>query len=229
MTKTQNASVNGKELEKAEPAKKIHKAEIASDAKRSVPPAWWNWRRTEDRPHGKRRGWLKNGNRPGDPRLAPRCGAKTRRGNACLGPAMPNGRCRMHGGLSTGPKTAKGKDRIRKALTKHGRYSAATKLRRERCHRIRMGPHFKGKWELLKSLREPRGGTEKSLTRQYRRSCVALAEAERGSPAAAAFEDAVESNHGPSMNPESTDVAESLVNEIIGSPFSLAALKTFLL
>ena len=37
-----------------------------------------------------------------------------------------------------------------------------------------MGAHFKGKWELLESLREPRGGTEKSLTRQYRRSCVAL-------------------------------------------------------
>lgn len=30
------------------------------------------------------------------------CGAKTRHGLPCLTPAMPNGRCRMHGGSSTG-------------------------------------------------------------------------------------------------------------------------------
>ena len=40
------------------------------------------------------------------------------------GPAMPNGRCRMHGGSSTGPKTAEGLARIRAARTIHGRYSA---------------------------------------------------------------------------------------------------------
>ena len=34
--------------------------------------------------------------------LSPRCGAKTRRGTPCRAPAMPNGRCRMHGGLSPG-------------------------------------------------------------------------------------------------------------------------------
>ena len=28
------------------------------------------------------------------------CGAKTRRGTPCKSPAMPNGRCRMHGGKS---------------------------------------------------------------------------------------------------------------------------------
>ncbi len=50
----------------------------------------------------KRRGWLKNGNPPGDFTKAPRCGAKTRRGTRCQCPAMPNGRCRLHGGLSTG-------------------------------------------------------------------------------------------------------------------------------
>ena len=36
-------------------------------------------------------------------RLAPRCGAQTRRGTACLGPAMANGRCRMHSGNNPGP------------------------------------------------------------------------------------------------------------------------------
>jgi hypothetical protein len=36
---------------------------------------------------------------------------------------MKNGRCRLHGGLSTGAKTLEGIERIRQAVTKHGRYS----------------------------------------------------------------------------------------------------------
>jgi hypothetical protein len=53
-----------------------------------------------------RRGWLKNGNPPGDFTPAARCGAKTRQRTPCPGPAMRNGRCRMHGGASTGRRTA---------------------------------------------------------------------------------------------------------------------------
>jgi hypothetical protein len=53
-----------------------------------------------------------------------RCGARTRRGMPCRSPAMDNARCRMHGGLSTGPRTAEGQERIRVARTTHGRYSA---------------------------------------------------------------------------------------------------------
>jgi hypothetical protein len=55
---------------------------------------------------------------------SPRCGARTRRGGSCEGPAMHNGRCRMHGGMSTGPRTPEGLARSRKANWKHGRYSA---------------------------------------------------------------------------------------------------------
>jgi hypothetical protein len=33
-----------------------------------------------------------------------RCGAKTRKGRPCVAKALPNGRCRHHGGLSTGPR-----------------------------------------------------------------------------------------------------------------------------
>ena len=32
----------------------------------------------------------------------PRCGAKTRAGSPCHCPAMSNGKCRLHGGLSPG-------------------------------------------------------------------------------------------------------------------------------
>jgi hypothetical protein len=38
-----------------------------------------------------------------------RCEARTRRGTACQCKALPNGRCKLHGGMSTGPRTAAGK------------------------------------------------------------------------------------------------------------------------
>lgn len=55
-----------------------------------------------------------------------RCGAKTRRGSACLKPALKNKtRCQLHGGKSTGPRTPDGKARVVAANTKHGRRSMA--------------------------------------------------------------------------------------------------------
>jgi hypothetical protein len=82
---------------------------------------------TEDRS-----GPLRNGNPRGDPNLAPRCGAKNRAGCPCRAPAMKNGRCRMHGGASTGPKTAEGRARIRAANTTHGFYGAESQAARRR-------------------------------------------------------------------------------------------------
>ncbi|MGH6962647.1 MAG: HGGxSTG domain-containing protein, partial [Dongiaceae bacterium] len=71
----------------------VHRSDSlpAASASTSLPP--------------ERRGRLKNGNSPGDFLSAPRCGARTRCGGECRQPAMPNGRCRLHGGLSTGPRT----------------------------------------------------------------------------------------------------------------------------
>ena len=71
-----------------------------------------------------RRGRLRNGATPGDFLAAPRCGARTRSGECCRQPAMKNGRCRMHGGLSTGPRTAAGRARCAAARRTHGFYSA---------------------------------------------------------------------------------------------------------
>ena len=51
-----------------------------------------------------------------------RCGAKTRSGTLCLNPTITSKRhCRLHGGLSTGPRTEAGKERIRQTHLKHGR------------------------------------------------------------------------------------------------------------
>ena len=68
---------------------------------------------------------LRNGNPRGNPNLAPRCGARTRAGCACQAPAMANGRCRMHGGRSTGAASEAGREQIRAARTIHGGYGAA--------------------------------------------------------------------------------------------------------
>jgi hypothetical protein len=72
-----------------------------------------------------RRGHLKNGNPSGNFLAAPRCGAETRAGCPCRQPAMKNGRCRLHGGKSTGARTADGQQRAQTARLIHGRRTAA--------------------------------------------------------------------------------------------------------
>jgi hypothetical protein len=81
----------------------------------------------EGQPHLPRRGWLKNGNSPGDFTKAPRCGAKNRKGYPCPQPAMRNGKCRFHGGKSTGSQSLEGMERMRQSKFKHGRYSKEMK------------------------------------------------------------------------------------------------------
>jgi len=54
------------------------------------------------------------------------CGAKTRRGTECQRPANKrNGRCRLHGGRSTGPKSAEGRAKIAAANLRHGEFTQA--------------------------------------------------------------------------------------------------------
>lgn len=55
------------------------------------------------------------------------CGARTRQNDRCRHLAMANGRCRFHGGLSTGPRTAEGVARHRAAVTTHGRRTASAR------------------------------------------------------------------------------------------------------
>jgi glucans biosynthesis protein len=49
--------------------------------------------------------------------LSPRCGANARTtGKPCQSPAMPNGRCRMHGGKSPGAPTGKANGNYKNGL-----------------------------------------------------------------------------------------------------------------
>lgn len=70
-------------------------------------------------------GLLRNGNPRRDLATLPCCGARTRQGTACRQPAMRNGRCRFHGGASTGARTVQGKAAQIKANTTHGLYGDA--------------------------------------------------------------------------------------------------------
>ena len=76
-----------------------------------------------------------------------RCGATTRRGAACQRPAnKKNGRCRLHGGASTGARTEEGLARISAANLRHGKF---TKDKLEK----RRGNAAKGR-EILAELRQ---------------------------------------------------------------------------
>jgi hypothetical protein len=64
---------------------------------------------------------------------APRCGARTRAGTACKAPAMPAGRCRMHGGASPGAPRGEGH-----GMWRHGlRSIEAIERRREMTAEMR--------------------------------------------------------------------------------------------
>lgn len=55
-----------------------------------------------------------------------RCGAKTRAGTPCkLLPVRRNGRCRFHGGLSTGPITDAGKRKVSQNAKKQSPWKAS--------------------------------------------------------------------------------------------------------
>jgi hypothetical protein len=63
--------------------------------------------------------------------MIPICGAKAKStGKPCERYPCKNGRCHLHGGKSTGPRTEEGRARQVKAVTKHGLASKAAKEER---------------------------------------------------------------------------------------------------
>ena len=77
-----------------------------------------------------------------------RCLAKTRRGTKCQSAAYKhNGRCRLHGGLSTGARTQEGLQRISDANIKHGRQTK-DKLAAQR-HASKVGRRVLGELKQL--------------------------------------------------------------------------------
>ena len=83
-------------------------------------------------------------------RLRPVCGARTRSGKPCQGKPVwdevndrpRNGRCRLHGGLSTGPKSADGRRKVGDAARERHRKSRLPRPPRVAHHVARDAAHF---------------------------------------------------------------------------------------
>ena len=59
-----------------------------------------------------------------------RCEARTRKGTLCQRPgSKQNGRCKFHGGRSTGPRTEDGLARLTASKTTHGRTTKAERAK----------------------------------------------------------------------------------------------------
>ena len=86
----------------------------------------------------------------GDQWQGVRCGAKTRSGSKCRRPAYKvNGKCHLHGGASTGPRTKDGLARLTEAQTKHGKF---TKEKRAAARRFaEQGRQMRGELKELEN------------------------------------------------------------------------------
>ena len=77
-----------------------------------------------------------------------RCGAKTRRGTACLKLARKSKtRCQLHGGKATGARTIAGLQRLSDAQLRHGKYTK-TELAKAK-HRAEIGRRVRGQLKRL--------------------------------------------------------------------------------
>ena len=77
-----------------------------------------------------------------------RCLAKTRRGTACLKPALKGKtRCQLHGGKATGARTKAGRQNLSTAQLRHGKYTK-DKLAAQR-HAAEVGRRVMGELKRL--------------------------------------------------------------------------------
>ncbi len=95
-----------------------------------------------------------------------RCGAKTRKGTPCQRPArLPVGRCKLHGGASTGPRTKDGLARLTAAKTTHGKY---TKKKRAEARRFaEQGRQMRGELKELQTWFVDHGHLDKKWRKDW--------------------------------------------------------------
>lgn len=80
--------------------------------------------------------------------MIPTCGATRKRtGTSCLRYPCKNGRCHLHGGKSTGPKTEAGRRKCAEAKWKHGlRSKEAIEERKNNLAFLRQCDDFLGEF-----------------------------------------------------------------------------------
>ena len=88
-----------------------------------------------------------------------RCEARTRRGTLCQRPGTKrNGKCRLHGGRSTGPKTEAGLARLVASKITHGRTTKAQRAEAKR--RAQVGREMRAQLSELETWFVERGHLE---------------------------------------------------------------------
>ena len=104
-----------------------------------------------------------------NPMQPPRCGARTRKGGFCRAwPVRGRRRCRLHGGMSTGPRTAEGLERSRRARWKHGHYSREALEARARERAMRPSTLEERQATMRRWAREDRRAARKGLAAMRR-------------------------------------------------------------
>ena len=105
------------------PRESWHSLALVAEALResgvNTPDHWLNWRRWGPKSKAEVQAASERMLRIRDQAPPPTgpltCGAKTRKGTPCRCKPLKNGRCKYHGGMSTGPRTPEGRRRIAEA------------------------------------------------------------------------------------------------------------------
>jgi hypothetical protein len=150
---------------------------------------------------------LRNGN-PSGPTFGPGwpgriCGARTRAQRSCANPAMPNGRCRMHGGKSTGSRTRK---QLSPEMGQDERVSRTAKPSKARSCAGAFDPTAPGSRAKIGARPDP-AGRRKAPQERTRPSCKKRSKAGRSR---AALERA--------LYPGSTPLYEQEVEALLNTP-----------
>jgi len=96
-----------------------------------------------------------------------RCEARTRRGTLCQRPGNKiNGRCRLHGGRSTGPRTKEGLARLAESKVTHGRTTAAERVKAR--HRAEVGRQVMGELKEIEQWAVDHGHLAKDWRNQFK-------------------------------------------------------------
>jgi len=96
-----------------------------------------------------------------------RCEARTRRGTLCQRPgSKQNGRCRLHGGRSTGPRTEDGVARLVASKTTHGRTTKAERAKAKR--RAEVGRQVIGELKDIEQWAVDHGHLAKDWRNQFK-------------------------------------------------------------
>ena len=100
-----------------------------------------------------------------------KCEARTRRGTPCRRPGNKiNGRCKLHGGRSTGPTTDEGIARLAKSKTTHGRTTKAERVKAKR--RAEVGRQVMRELKEIEQWAVDQGHLTKDWRQQVRSSRV---------------------------------------------------------